>query len=504
MPKAWLTLAMLLVLLGISALILMRESKTGYSVWEELNYRTPGELIRYTLERLEGHPTLENVANPILHAAQRRIERPEVTPRSLIDTLGKGQQAQALPRQMYDGSGHPLPLDAASLRLHKQAQTVTPATGETHWVRDAAELKAAAARARAGDVILLTPGRYLLSGWLQPKNDGTAEHPIIARAETPGTVVIEINSGAIHQDRAHWIYENLVLEGHCGGRDVPCEHAFHVVGGAHDVVIRNNLIRNFAAHIKVNGEHGQFPDSGLLQFNTLTNDNVYGHGSLTPFDLVGASHWIVSDNHVSHFVKEWGKNASYGVFMKGGGEGGRIERNVLICTTDGDISHFGSRVGISLGGGLTEKPFCPDKECIYEHRGGVVINNVVMNCNDFGIDNNRSIRSLIAHNTVINTYGIGVRGIPSDAEVYGNAVDGAINARRGGTLVSSRNLRHGVPERLQDPYRLDFTWRHTPDLIPTHPLVHDDFCGVPRAAQSLPGAFGGPDACSVPAPARHQ
>lgn len=494
-----LLMAVLLLVGGV--LILARESKTGYSVWEEINYRTAGELIRYALERLEGHPTLEQIAHPVLHAAQRRIERPVVTPRSLIDTMGKGQQGFVLPPQTYDEAGQPKPLEVLNLRRQADAIPASPMLGATHAVHDATELKAAAARARAGDVILLMPGRYMLSGWLQPKSDGTASQPIIVRAETPGTVTIEINSGTIHQDRAYWIYENLTIEGHCGERDTPCEHAFHVVGGGRNVVIRNNLIRNFAAHIKVNGERGQFPDNGLLQFNTLTNDKAYGHGALTPFDLVGASRWIVSDNHVSHFVKHWGKNASYGVFMKGGGEGGRIERNILVCSTDGDISHFGSRVGISLGGGLTEKPFCPDKECIYEHKAGTVINNVIMNCNDFGVDNNRAIRSVIAHNTVINTYGIGVRGIPSDAEVYGNVVDGAINARRGGTLISTVNLQRDVPEHMQDPFRLDFTWRHMPEAIPTHPLVRDDFCGLPRAARSLPGAFGDARACNASVPA---
>lgn len=499
MTGAWLAVGMALALLWIGALMLMRESKTGYSVWEEINDRTPGELIRYTLERLEGHPNLERLTHPIIHAAQRRIERPEVIPRALIDTMGKGQQSETLPRQMYDSEGHPRPVNVAEVYHRTKGRPVDPTVSTTHRVRDATELKAVAASARAGDVIILMPGRYLLSGWLQPKNDGTALQPIIVRAETPGTAIIEFESGTIHQDRAYWIYENLVLEGHCGGKDRPCEHAFHVVGGARSVVIRNNLIRNFFAHIKVNGESGQFPDNGLLQFNTLTNDKAFGNGMLTPFDLVGASRWVVSDNHVSHFVKEWGKNASYGVFMKGGGEGGRIERNVLVCSTDGDISHFGSRVGISLGGGLTDKPYCPDKACIYEHKGGVVINNVIMNCNDFGIDNNRAIQSLIAHNTALNTYGIGIRGIPSDAEVYGNVLDGAINARRGGTLVSTHNLRSAVPGRLEDPFHLDFRWRHMPDLIPTHPLVQDDFCGVPRAAHSLPGAFGDATFCRAPA-----
>ena len=482
----------------------MRETKTGHSVWDELSYRTTGELVRYALERLEGHPNLERVAHPVLHAIQRRIERPEVSPRSLIETLGKGQQAHSLPSQTFAADGKPQPVRLSELNRTKGLPMASRVASNTVWVSDAMSLKAAVAKAHAGDIITLLPGTYQLSGRLQAKFDGSALDPIIVRADQPGTAIIKISSGTIHVDRAFWIYENLVVEGHCGGNDAACEHAFHIVGGGRNVVIRNNLIRNFGAHIKVNGERGLFPDGGLLQFNTLINDKAFAQTSLTPFDLVGASHWIVADNHVSHFVKHWDKNASYGVFMKGGGEGGRIERNIVVCTTDGDISHYGSRVGISLGGGLTGKSFCPDKECIYEHKGGVVINNIVMNCNDFGIDNNRAIQSVIAHNTVINTYGIGIRGVPSDAEVYGNLVDGAINARRGGTLNSLHNLQRNALDGLQAPFLLDFAWRNAPDVVPTHPKVSDDFCGFQRAASSLPGAFSHANACKDLATAPHQ
>ena len=493
-----------LAVMGISTwFVLTHRSKTGYSVWEEVSYRTNGELIRYTLERLEGHPSLEKFAHPILYAAQRHIEKPALAPRTLIDQMGKGQQSRVLPTQRYLVDGRPQPLTIGLTLKANRSPVPAPVTGPVHLVRDARELKSAAALARAGDTITLLPGTYQLSGRLQPKHDGTALAPIMVRADTPGSVIIKISSGTIHLDRAYWIFENLVVEGHCGTENGPCEHAFHVVGGARNVVIRNNIIRNFAAHIKVNGERGQFPDGGLLQFNTLVNDKAYGHGSLTPFDLVGASHWVVADNQVSHFVKHWGKNASYGVFMKGGGEGGRIERNLLVCTTDGNISHFGSRVGISLGGGLTDKPYCSVKDCIYEHKKGVVINNVIMNCNDFGIDNNRAIQSVIAHNTVINTYGIGIRGIPSDAMVYGNVVDGAINERRGGSLTSTHNLQRNAVDRLQAPYQFDFRWRDAPTPIPTHPLVNDDFCGMPRKANSLPGAFSDVSACNVSADATH-
>jgi hypothetical protein len=65
--------------------------------------RTPGELIRYTLRRLEGHPNLEAMALPTLYQLQAHYEHP-VLPGPL-PTLGKGQQADAPP---------PLPGQAAA------------------------------------------------------------------------------------------------------------------------------------------------------------------------------------------------------------------------------------------------------------------------------------------------------------------------------------------------------------------------------------------------------
>ena len=44
---------------------------------------------------------------------------------------------------------------------------------------------------------------------------------------------------------------------------------------------------------------------------------------------------------------------AYGVFMKGASAQGRIERNLIICTTQ-DISQPGNRIGLSFGGGGTD------------------------------------------------------------------------------------------------------------------------------------------------------
>lgn len=314
---------LLLAVLGISTwLVLIQRPQTGYSAWEEFTHRTNGELICYTLEQREEHQKLEKVAHPITYATQNHVEKPEPAPRALVDRMGKGQQPHVLPPQKYLADGRPQPLTFGVTLKANSSKDFAPVVSPVHLVRDESELKSAVSLARAGDTIKLSPGNYQLSGRLQPKHDGTALAPIVARADTPGSVTIKIKSGTIHLDRAYWIFENLVIEGHCDTENGTCEHAFHVVGGGRNIVIRNNLLRNFQAHIKVNGESGKFPDGGLLQFNTLTNDTTIASDILAPFDLVGASHWVVMDNHVSHFVKRWDKNASYGVFMKGGGRKG--------------------------------------------------------------------------------------------------------------------------------------------------------------------------------------
>ncbi len=50
-----------------------------------------------------------------------------------------------------------------------------------------------------------------------------------------------------------WVFENLEVQGACTS-DSDCEHAFHIVGDADDLIFRNNEIVNFASHVKLNGD----------------------------------------------------------------------------------------------------------------------------------------------------------------------------------------------------------------------------------------------------------
>lgn len=423
--------------------------------------RTPGELLRHAEKRLYGHTRLEAIFLPAVHLIQRQVERP--VPDGEMPTLGKGQQVSGL--------------------LGK------PISGQRRYVENVDELRQAMATAPAGTVIELLPGVYRINKKLETVYPGASLAPVVVRAAGPGKVFIEFNTvEGFHVTQPHWLFENLNIKGVCT-EDRYCEHAFHIVGKARQTTIRNNRIEDFNAHIKVNGLAGEWPDDGILEFNTLTNSRRREtHLPVTPFDLVGANGWVVSDNVVSNFVKGDGDKVSYGVFMKGGSREGRIERNLVICTQQG-ISQPGVRVGISLGGGGTGKSYCRDGACKAEHFSGVVSNNIVAHCNDFGIDVFRSSRAIVAHNTLINTAGIDVRVEPASALVYGNLLEGRIRSRTGGQLKAEMNESVSMNETFVAPDRLDLEWTRHPEKVPSLASVSNDFCAHPRAAGTFPGAL---------------
>lgn len=441
------------------------------SVWlgsERLDRgRTPGELLRHAEKRLYGHTRLEAIFLPVVHLIQRQVERP--IPEGEMPTLGKGQQVSVPPGK--------------------------PISGQIRSVGNVDELRQAMATASAGTVIELLPGVYRINKKLETVYPGTSLAPVVVRAASPGKVFIEFNTvEGFHVTQPHWIFENLNIKGVCA-EDRYCEHAFHIVGKARQTTIRNNRIEDFNAHIKVNGLAGEWPDDGVFEFNTLTNSRRREtHLPVTPFDLVGANRWVVADNIVSNFVKGDGDKVSYGIFMKGGSREGRIERNLVICTPQG-ISQPGVRVAISLGGGGTGTSYCRDGACKAEHFSGVVSNNIVAHCNDFGIDVFRSSRAIVAHNTLINTAGIDVRVEPATALVYANMLDGRIRSRNEGQLKAEMNELVNMDETFVAPDRLDLEWKKLPEKVPSMVAASKDFCARQRETGTLPGALAAKDPC---------
>ena len=457
----WIALCALLLAAGGAALLAF--SPLGQNALQQANSRSPQELVRYLKRRLEGHNKLEALLLPLLNTAQRHFEREP--PASPLPTLGKGQQTQAL-REPPQGISQVLRVDSPQA------------------------IRQALLDAKAGTRIVVAPGLYPFALKMRLGHDGSFAAPIVLGAELPGTVWFQFGQvEGILVDRPHWVFENLDIRGVCERHD-DCEHAFHVVGKGAFTTIRNNRITDFNAHIKVNGYNNDWPDHGQLAFNTLTNTRPRETlRSVVPFDLVGANHWRVQDNLVSSFAKRDGNMVSFGIFMKGASESGRIERNLVICSPS-EISRPGVRVGISFGGGGTDPPLCRDGTCqAYEHRLGLAANNIVAHCNDTGLDVNQSNQIVLAHNTLINTSGVATRGTLAQARLHGNLYEGVARARDGSELTQGFNEPLHRDRTFLNADGLLLNWQHPPERVPSFKSLPDDFHRRPRAPASLPGAL---------------
>jgi hypothetical protein len=355
------------------------------------------------------------------------------------------------------------------------------------------------AEAQPGDVIVVGPGIYRFSGsGLETRRGGTEAAPITLRAETFGSVTLEFDlvEGFL-VTAPFWRFENLILRGVCGTHE-NCEHAFHVVGAARHVVIRNNLIRDFNAHVKINGRDGQFPDHGRIANNTLVNDSPRRTTTpVTPIDLVAASFWTIEGNLIADFAKAADDLTSYGAFAKGAGGGNRFMRNVVIC--EQRLRGVpGRRIGLSFGGGGSTPTRCRDRKCVIEHEDGLMADNLIASCSDEGIYVKRSPRSRLVHNTVLDTAGIYVRYAESSAEIRANLVDGPIRAREGALIDAIENTTtplwalflgwHPLRGIFVDAGGLDLRFRSPPIRV-TSAGSERDLCGLARPAVSSVGAF---------------
>ena len=432
-------------------------------LWAESGQRSPHELIRYVKRRLEGHTKLEMLLLPPLDLAQRHYERP--TGGQVLPSLGKGQQI------------------AAAL-VYRPAADVIAHSPET--------FQAALMAAKPGDIIELAAGAYRFNQKIRIGGAGLPNAPITVRGSDPSKdqTVIEFNATeGFLVNQPYWSFADLTVRGVCKSDD-DCEHAFHIVGKAEYTTLRNNHIEDFNAHIKVNGFNGDWPDHGLLSTTTLTNTHPRNTTrSVTPFDLVGANWWRVTDNLVTNFGKSAGNGVAFGMFMKGASEGGHFERNLVICSPT-DISGPGVRVGISFGGGGTDPRLCRDGNCSkFEHHGGLAANNIVAHCNDTGLDINNSSAITLAHNTLINTSGINLRRGPADAHLYGNLYEGDVRARDGAVLHLEMNQPMNAIQVFDNADLLQLHWLLAPDNIPSLRGVNIDFCGQKRADGTPPGAL---------------
>ena len=411
------------------------------------------------------------------------------------------------------------PLDLSTLDVGAQNETLLQKTtplGRIITVSSAADAIKAIEHARPGDIITFLPGTYRFSGGrhIHAENAGAPDHRIIVRAKQPGTAHIEMDllEGFL-VTAPYWTFENLSIRGICRYHS-KCEHAFHIVGRANHFTARNNTITDFNAHFKINGKDNYFPDYGVIENNTLSNSVSRKTGNpVTPIDIDAASHWVIRHNMITDFIKSGGNRISYGAYAKGAGEDNLFEQNIIICENHIRYVH-GQRIGISLGGGGTGRKFCRDRRCKTEQKSSAIESNLIVSCSNDGIYINRSVNSIIRHNTLIDTGPITVRFPESTASIKENIVDSSIESRNGGILHASNNRQtsmtylylglHPVRRLFTDVKTFDFTWVSAPPRSKTDSLDIPDLCSGERPSKPIYGAFEDFSKCKLlPNPGRN-
>jgi copper(I)-binding protein len=372
-------------------------------------------------------------------------------------------------------------------------------------VGNSAELLSALKKVPAGGTIVLKPGDYHLKySKVKLGYNGNQKSPIKVTAEKLGSVKLYMQGEGFLVNKAYWQFSNLHIIGLCS-RHSTCEHAFHVVGKAKNIVIRNNILQDFNAMIKVNGVANHYPDNGRVLKNTIFNTSARKTANpVTPVDLMHANYWKVADNFIFDIQKSSGDKISYAAFFKGGSKQGIFERNLVMCAAN--LPDDYTSLGLSLGGGGSLKHHRRNQNSA-EHIGGVIRNNIIMHCaNDVGIYINRSRESLIEHNILYNTLGIDIRYSESDATIANNVISGRIKVRNNAKVVLGNNIivnrefltgKDRLLEYFVAPDIGDFTWKQGANSnlrnILTTPAALD-FCGsIP--VTSYIGAFSDPDFC---------
>ncbi len=367
----------------------------------------------------------------------------------------------------------------------------TPARAALVNVTDADGLRTAIAAAEPGDVILLAPGVYDLTGSVSCDHSGTPSLPIIVKAPSPGDVRIRFDAlEGFKVSGSDWRFENLEVEGVCANHS-DCEHAFHVVGAADRFSLLRSVLRDFNAAIKGNGELvggvRVWPDDVRIAYNKIYNTAPrQTENPVTPIDVVGGRRWRITANFIHDHAKALGNQISYAAFLKGHSFDGVFERNLVIC----ELAHTGQiRLGLSLGGGGTSPDdICEEASCAIEHEGGLLRNNIIVNCPaDVGIYLNEAVDTLVYNNLLYNTTGIDARFAVTTAVFRNNLLSGVIRARDGAAIDDASNLVGVSPADFAlwfaDPAASDFSLLDGAALVDLGVQlaeVTDDFCAHPR------------------------
>ena len=184
-----------------------------------------------------------------------------------------------------------------------------------------------------------------------------------------------------------------------------------------------------------------YADYGIIE-NSLVGYTSGGYRSAVEcVDIIAARGWVIRGNYFTNNFKNGGNGISYAVFAKGNSIGTVIENNVF-------RNNF---IAVSFGGGGTGPQYFRNGDSAFEHRGGIISNNVIYGTVDTGIYLNKALDFKIYNNTIMNVDtdqngndAIEVRFAGTAGSISNNLMSDVIKIRDGGSYTGSNNITNAT------------------------------------------------------------
>lgn len=308
-----------------------------------------------------------------------------------------------------------------------------------------AAIRAALAAAKPGDTILVPPGVYDMGSEVSTGKDGTKDQPITLRCEgDKGYATLHAKSQiAFRMKNRHWVFRGIHFQG--DARSTEAVVFPDGPGGCSDVLITDCKMSTCNYYVmKASRSRDKGVNNMVIEFTELFD--CAGTG----FDLVCGDNWVLRRCYVHDYAKS-PREASYGIFLKGGGKNGIVEG----CIVDGKSK--GTTLGISFGGGLTGAkwlPLGPNGKVGPEHDGGIARNNIVVNTTDSAYHTNNAANCKFYNNLAFNCRTFQRQAsYPKDPVLINNLIGGNVTK---GASESKNNLTDVKKEWFVNPALNDF------------------------------------------------
>jgi len=316
---------------------------------------------------------------------------------------------------------------------------VTPIYAKTVTVSTIGKLVTAIRNSQPGDIIELVDGVYQLRSGngivIQDKSDLTI------RSKSGNRDMVILQGHGINSDLVSFVFK-LYRSTHITLQDLTMKnvywHHVQINEGSSYFTLRNLVMVDAGeAPVKVTspGGKGPFSDYGLIENCWLGFTDKGTRDVVEGIDII-ASVGTVIRNCKFYRVRtgKWSTNVGWGVFAKCNAQDTIIENNYF---EDNDIA-------ISFGNGGCPAVSARYGDITYQHRGGIIRNNVVNRTKDVAVYINSATNFKVYNNTLWSTFKAGRSSIDvrfnSHGDIFNNICREGYRLRNRGKANLAGNI----------------------------------------------------------------